>query len=163
MLETNSPRSGSIQSNLATLYFFEGDYAKATILYTEALEREPENTMFTINLADTIWHQLGSETATAMFENVIKLGHRYLQINANDSEVLSCLMVAFGSIGNQTDLESTLNALLQLSDEDPQVYYDAAVAYSRLGNKELSTQHAIKARELGYPSALIQADPDLGL
>jgi tetratricopeptide (TPR) repeat protein len=162
MLESDSPRSGSIQSNLATVYFFEGDYAAAAQLYTEALDREPENALFARNLADATWHQRGSAAATPMFESVIQLSQRHLQINAENIEVLSCLMVAFGSVGNQQGLEATLNSLRKLGGEDPQVYYDAAVAYARLGNIELSTQQAILAKELGYPSALIQADPDLG-
>ena len=39
--------------------------------------------------------------------------------------------------------------------------YDAAVAYSRIGKPEIASKFVIKARELGYPQALLEADPDI--
>lgn len=163
MLQTNSPRSGSIKSNLATVYFFEGDFADAAQLYQEALNKEPENALYARNLADAVWHNEGSEPALVMFKNVIELSKKHLQINPNNAEVLSCIMVAYASLGNLEDFKTSLNSLLRISGEDPQAYYDAAVAYARLGDRALSSQNALKAKDLGYPPALIFADPDIKL
>lgn len=161
MLEDGSPRIGNIHSNLATVYFFEGDFAEAAALYQAALEREPESVVIARNLADAVWHMSGREQAQAQFENVVALAQRHLRINPDDATVLSCLFVAYASMNEPQQFEASLQAVLQLDAADSQIHYDAAVAYARLGNIELSSQHANTAVELGYPLALIQADPDL--
>lgn len=161
MLEEGSPRGGSIQNALATAYYFEGLYPEAAELYKDALAREPENAVFIRNLGDVTWHGQGENDAKPLFENVIDLGERHLQINPDDIGVLSSLIVAYGSIGDSEGLESKIQALLELSNTDPQDHYDIAVAYSRLGNPELSSQHANMAIELGYSSSYLMADPDL--
>ena len=161
MLQQGSLREGDIHSNLATVYFFEGDYAAAAELYTDALNREPENPVFVRNLADATWHGQGPDAARELFQQVVAHSRPLLQINADDTDALSCMVVAYGSLGDQQGLESSLRQAMQIASGDPQIHYDAAVAYARLGNAELSNQHAAMASELGYPGALIEADPDI--
>ncbi len=161
MLEAGSPRVGNIHSNLATVYFFEGDFRAAANLYELALAREPESVVISRNLADTLWHMSGPEEARVQFEQVVELAQRHLRINPDDSTVLSCLLVAYGSLGDSAHVASTLQTVLLLDAADSQIHYDAAVAFARLQNRELSSAHIDKAIELGYPLALIEADPDL--
>ena len=161
MLAKGSPRVGDIHSNLATVYFFEGDYGDAAELYRLAIEREPDNPIFVRNLGDAIWHLEGKAESRPVFEEVVRLGRLHLEINPDDFEVLSCLVVASGSLGDERQLEEFLRRGLSVASNDPQVHYDGAVAYSRIDKPEIASEHAIKARELGYPLAVLEADPDI--
>ena len=161
MLEDEFRKRGTIESNLATVLFFEGDYAGAAELYRAALDREPEDSYLYRNLADAIWHLDGKESAQPIFSNAIRLAERRLNINPDDVRGLSTLMVAYGSIGDSVRFESFKNRVLEVSETNPQVQYDIAVAASRLGAMETARFHAEKAHEFGYPVALLRADPDI--
>lgn len=160
-LKNDSSRSGTIESNLATIMFFEGDYAGAAELYRAAIDREPEDSYLYRNLGDAIWHLDGKEAAEPIFSNAIRLAQRRLDINPDDESGLSTLMVAYGSIGDSVRFERFKNRVLEVTVADPQNQYDIAVAASRLGNMETARLHAEKARKLGYPVALLRADPDI--
>ncbi len=161
MLDADSNRIGDVHSNLATAYFFEGEYAKAAELYQIAVEREPDNPVFLRNLGDTIWHLDGAVAARPVFEKTMKLSQQQLEINPEDYNSLTTLVVAAGSLGNETQLENYLRKSLEQAEGNPQVHYDAAVVYSRLGNLEHARKYALEAKNLGYPIELLKADPDI--
>ena len=125
------------------------------------MEREPDNAVFVRNLGDAIWHLVGKAEARPIYEEVVRLGQLHLEINPDDRYVLSCLVVASGSLGDERLLETSLQRSLSVAGDDPQMNYDAAVAYSRIGKPEIASEFVIKARELGYPQALLEADPDI--
>jgi Flp pilus assembly protein TadD len=163
MLEEGTPRTGDVQSNLATVYFFEGDYGDAAELYRIAIEHAPNSATITRNLGDAIWHLEGKIEAEPIFREVVRLGQLQLEINPDDTNVLSSLVVAWGSLGDEIQLEANLQRSLSVASADPQMSYDGAVAYSRVGKLEIARGYVIRARDLGYPEALLQADPDIRL
>ncbi len=152
---------GSINSNLATIMFFEGDYAGAAELYRDAIVIEPEDPIYHRNLGDATWHLEGPERAGPVFLESIRLARRQLAINPDDSYALSTLMVASASVGDLETYERTRRKVLELHAEDPQSWYDIAVSSSRLGDMQGARESAQKAYEMGYPVALLQADPDI--
>ena len=161
MLENSPPKIGDIHGNLATILFFEGDYSGAAELYRAAVDREPEDAMAHRNLGDAIWHLDGRDVAEPIFRKAIELAERQLDINPNHYYATEILMVGFGSVGDMANFQICKNSVLKMHGSDPQSQYDIAVAASRLGEMEIARVHAEKARELGYPVALLKADPDI--
>lgn len=161
MLASKSPKSGDIENNLATVLFFEGDYAGAAKLYQAAVEREPRDPSLYRNLADAIWHLEGKDAARPILLTAIELAESQLAVNPDDYAVVSTLMVAYASIGELANFQMTEKRLRDLADGDPQTHYDIAVATSRLGNLERARSHAEIALQLGYPIELLRADPDI--
>jgi len=79
------------QSNLATIYFFAGDYRKAIPLF-HALARETGNHIMWGNLADT-YRQLPDQmdNAGGAYRQAIGLAEKALVSTPKDPELLSCL------------------------------------------------------------------------
>jgi tetratricopeptide (TPR) repeat protein len=151
----------SINSNLATILFFEHDFDGAAELYLGAIEKEPEDPVYYRNLGDALWHLDGPEEAAPIFLEAISLAKRQLAINPDDSYALSTLMVAGASIGDIETYENAKSKMLKDWAGDPQTQYDFAITASRLGELESSREYALKALELGYPVAFLEADPDI--
>ena len=163
MLENVSGRDGDIESMLATILFFEGDYAAAAELYRAAIDREPEDSLFYRNLGDAIWHLDGKDAAEPIFRSAIDLAKRQLDVNPNDRYVVGDLMVAYGSVGDSNNFQNSMKTLLELNATDPQPHYEIAVSASRLGDIATARLHAEKAHEMGYPVAWLRADPDIAV
>ncbi|MBT8057977.1 MAG: tetratricopeptide repeat protein [Gammaproteobacteria bacterium] len=161
LVESENVELGSINNNLATILFFEGDYAGAAELYRGAIDLEPEDPVYYRNLGDATWHLEGPEQAEPVFIEAIRLTRRQLAINPDDSYALSTLMVASASVGDLETYEETRQKVLDESARDPQSHYDIAVSSSRLGDMDYCRESARKAYELGYPVALLEADPDI--
>ena len=70
-------------------------------------------------------------------------------------------MVASASVGDLEAYEKTRQKVLDQWAGDPQSQYDFAVSASRLGDMNATRETAQKAYELGYPVALLEADPDI--
>lgn len=161
LVEDDGADLGSINSNLATILFFEGDFDGAAGLYLDAIELEPEDPLYYRNLGDAIWHGASPEEAEPTFVEAVRLAKRQLSINPDDSYALSSLMVSAASLG---DVDAYLRAKKKLAEKwgsDPQTQYDFAIAASRLGEMEVAQNHARQAYELGYPVAFLRADPDI--
>jgi tetratricopeptide (TPR) repeat protein len=107
MLASKSPKSGDIENNLATVLFFEGDYAGAAKLYQAAVEREPRDPSLYRNLADAIWHLEGKDAARPILLTAIELAESQLAVNPDDYAVVSTLMVAYASIGELANFQMT--------------------------------------------------------
>jgi tetratricopeptide (TPR) repeat protein len=161
LVDSDEVEMGSINSNLATIMFFEGDYAGAAELYQDAIVLEPEDPIYYRNLGDAIWHLEGPDQAEPIFLESIRLARRQLAINPDDSYALSTLMVASASVGDLETYEKTRQKVLDQWAGDPQSQYDFAVSASRLGDMSATRESAQKAYELGYPVALLEADPDI--
>jgi serine/threonine-protein kinase len=163
MLESGSPELGTIESNLASIQFFQGDYAAAADLYRTAIDREGDEAYLYRNLGDAIWHLDGKKAAEPIFRNAIQLAEGQLEINPDNIDALDTLMVAYGSISDSDRFEILKNRVLELAPNDPQIRYDIAVTASRIEDMESARLHAEKALELGYPVALLRADPDIAV
>jgi serine/threonine-protein kinase len=162
-VESNEVDLASINSNLATILFFEGDYAGAAELYLDAIEKEPEDPVYYRNLGDALWHLDGAVGAESTFRDAIRVAKPQLAINPDDYYAQSTMMVAGASVGDIETYEKNKQKLLEKWAGDPQSQYDFAVASSRLGEMDDCREYARKAHELGYPVALLEADPDISV
>ena len=83
------------QSNLATLYFYEGNYPKALPLFKEAASKS-SNCWAWGNLADT-YRQIPEHRhdAGAAYQKAISLAEADLQTNPENSALLSCLAMYY--------------------------------------------------------------------
>lgn len=161
MLESGSPDVSSIETNLATILFFEGDYAGAADLYRVALDRKGHEHTIYRNLGDAIWHLDGREASEPIFRDAIRLAEPLIQVNPDSVEAISTLMVSYASLGDSVRFADFKNRLLELYEANPQTHYDISVAASRLGKIKMSKVHAERSLELGYPLSFLKADPDI--
>jgi serine/threonine-protein kinase len=161
LVENDAVDLASINSNLATILFFEHDFSAAAELYLDAIEKEPEDPVYYRNLGDATWHLDGPGVADPIFQEAIRLAKRQLAINPDDSYALSSVMVSAASIGDMEAYQKARQKMIDSWGSDPQTQYDFAIAASRLGEMGVAQEHARNAYDLGYPVALLRADPDI--
>jgi tetratricopeptide (TPR) repeat protein len=157
----NGNRNPDMLGNLATAMFFERDYSGAAELYRLAIDEAPDSVNAHRNLSDALWHLKGADHTQSVFLTVIELGKKHLAVNPDDAANLSSVALAYASIGDRVEFRSNYEKALDLDSNDPQVPYTIAVGYSRLGDKESAREFARQALDLGFPVALLNADPDI--
>lgn len=150
-------------SNTATASYFASQLDQAEALYRQALNVEPENHLLWGNLGETLSVLGNSDAAIAAFSNAEAFARRNLAINAQDPELLSRLATYLAYLPESSDSDAIefIVRALNVAPHDPYVEYDAALTYLRLGDPIAAREHLDKARELGYPAHLVQADPQL--
>jgi tetratricopeptide (TPR) repeat protein len=160
-VERNKLLFGTDHNNLATVYFFEGDFAGAARLYRQAVEVAPEDSLYYRNLGDALYHLEGSLAARPVFEQAIDLANGQLAINPENYDAPGVLLVSYASIGNVEEHGVRQAAYLANRHGDPQAFYDLAVASSRLGDMDAARDFARMSLDAGYPAPLLNADPDI--
>jgi Flp pilus assembly protein TadD len=89
------------QSNLAVLYFYEGDYQKALPLHLEAAKNSTEHNQWG-NLADTYRQLPGEEQkAIAAYRKAIILAEKLLVLTPEDAELISWLASYYAHVGEK--------------------------------------------------------------
>lgn len=91
----------------------------------------------------------------------VRLAKRQLAINPDEVYALSTMLVAGASAGDLESYRRAKDRTLEMWSGDPQAHYDIAVAASRLGEMAAASDAARQALDLGYPVALLRADPDI--
>jgi len=160
-VERNNLVFGTDQNNLATVMFFESDYAGAARLFERAVQAAPEDSMYRRNLGDAIYHRDGRNAAIPVFETAVELAKGQLVINPENYDAPTTLLIAYASIGDNEGYLEFQSRMIAERSTDPQGLYDLAVAASRIGDMDASREFALKALEGGYPKAFLTADPDI--
>lgn len=160
-VERNNLVFGTDHNNLATVMFFEGDYAGAVRLFERAVEAAPEDSLYRRNLGDAVYYRDGRDAAVPVFKKAIDLAKTQLAINPENYDAPTTLLVGYASIGDEEAYRALADKLVAGRSGDPQALYDLSVAASRIGDMDTAREFAQKTFESGYPRAFLIADPDI--
>jgi len=151
---------GSLQySNTGSAYFFLGRFTEAAQMYQRAVDLEPKDHRLWGHLGDAREILGEREAAKAAYETAADLARRNLSVNADDIETRVRLAGYDARLGREDLARRALAEVLELTPEDPYLYYDAAVAYTRLRMSDDALNALAVAVEGGYPRHLVAADP----
>jgi serine/threonine-protein kinase len=146
-------------SNLGIIYYYLGEYDRAAEMHREAIDMMPDASFLWVNLGDALRFSSQSGAAREAYENAIEKAATILAIDPHDP--ISLLMQAWSlaSIGEIEAAKTSIETALRVAPEDPYAHY-----YDGLLKIELEeTVEAIDALEvavdLGYPVAMLKADP----
>jgi len=149
-------------SNLATSLYFQGRFDDAVPLYHQALEMSPEDYELWGNLGDAYRHAAkNSDLARPMYKNALKLAGNRLEINANDADTLGLMAHYSASIGLREEALDYIERADPLHSENMLIQYSAASALCALDEHERAMDMLERALNLGYPSDMALADPNL--
>jgi TolB-like protein/DNA-binding winged helix-turn-helix (wHTH) protein/Tfp pilus assembly protein PilF len=154
------PTSGAY-SNSGTVYYFLGRYADAARMFTHATELSAQDHRVWGNLADALWQIDGSRAAAQSdYRHAIELAHKSLEVNARDAVSWSQLAYYCARVRETSDISRYTGRALQLSPDDPNVRYYAALTALELGDPAAALESLSRSLELGYPPTLVRAAPD---
>lgn len=146
-------------SNVGTANFFLGRFAEASRMYQRAVELEPKDHRFWGHLGDARELLGEHDAATAAYETAADLARRNLSVNAADVETRVQLAGYDAGLGREDLARRALADTLASAHDDPYLYYDAAVAYTRLREPDAALDALAVAVQGGYPRHLVAADP----
>jgi tetratricopeptide (TPR) repeat protein len=153
--------SASAYSNLATMYYFLHQYAEAEANYERATALAAQDQTLWGNLGDALWQMPDRrDEAVGQYRRAITLGQRELKANPSNNVLVAQLGYYYGRVGDREAADSYL-ANAAAGAPDALVQYYLAVAAADRGDLVAARKATEEAVRLGYPPALLQAEPSL--
>jgi TolB-like protein/tetratricopeptide (TPR) repeat protein/DNA-binding winged helix-turn-helix (wHTH) protein len=153
--------SSSAYSNLGTVYYFRGRYEDAVAEYARATALTAQDQALWGNLADAMWQISGRRAeASGHYRRAIALAERQLESSPQDSLLVAQLGYYYGRVAEPERSRRYLERAAAARD-DPHVAYYRAVAAADRGDLPAARNAVDEAARLGFPEALLQADPSL--
>jgi len=125
-------RSWGAKNNLSTVYFLQGKYDKALELYQEILSQSPDNLTVISNIAEAFLMLDRPELAKAEYAKIVQLTSAN-QDTESATQALRIRAMALANLGQQMEAIALVTKLLQLSPNDIDTKYIAALVYALSG------------------------------
>jgi tetratricopeptide (TPR) repeat protein/predicted Ser/Thr protein kinase len=135
-------------SNLGLAYFLLGDYQKAVETFGRAVEQEPRNPFYALNLADAYLLLGRREEADRLYRRVLDLIAQ--DPAASTWQFSSVQAQALAHLGEGRKAIGALQEALRLAPDSGAAFYEASLVYALLGEEDSAFVHAEKALQRGY-------------
>lgn len=156
----DSPTRSVIQ-NYANSLFYLGKYEQSVQMYEKALETGENDYRIWENMAASLHHIDGAgPREMEISQRAIELARQTLQINPNDRETLSRISLLYNRCGDKEKARESYLRLQELGWDDPDVSFIQAKNLLELGDFNGAFSELERAKDMGFPTVLIAADPD---
>ncbi len=134
-------------SNIGLAYQLAGRLEDAEAAYQRAHEREPDNPVATLNLADALQLLGRGEEAAKLYRTVVD----QVDLEHPDTswQQLTVSAQALAHLGRTQEAVATVQRALQAEPDNPQVAFEAALVYAVSGERTSALVNAERALELG--------------
>ena len=154
--------SRNAYSNTGTMYFYLGDFERAVERYVNAANLAPNDYRMWGNLGDA-YHFQGTQeqVAEVAYRRAIGLGEAHLEVNPDDSMVMSDVALYYSRIGN---VEKARELDEKANSRGPgimYVHYNSALIHVQFGEVDEALTALERAVELNYERELLRLDPAL--
>lgn len=155
------PRQSSY-SNIGTVLYYRGRYREAVEMYRKATELAPADHFMLGNLADALRFDGQVAEALESYRRALELVDGELAVNPNHAFNHAQAAYYATRLGDEGRARRSIALALQDGEDFNYVHYYVALAYLGLGDQANALLHARRARDQGYPEALLRAAPELG-
>jgi len=151
-------------SNIGIMYFYNGQYEDAVIMYREAVALAPENPVWWGNLGDGLL-ELGDKLneSALVYRKAADLAEEMLYANPEDAEILTNLAHYYARLGDDERATRYLSRALFAAPDDTYAHtyahYYAALVHLEAGRLQEALEEIQRSVELGYPIVLLAPDP----
>lgn len=154
--------TGQAYSNLGTCQYFIGDFPLAARSFERATALTPQNDLYWANLGDAYRWSPGQEAkAAAAFDRAIGLARSKLQLNDRDLPARARLSLSLAKRGRIAEGRNEIAKAMKSDPDDPNLLYKAAVMEILAGSETQAISWLERAVKKGYPTSLLQRDPEL--
>lgn len=154
------PRA-STYSNLGLLLYYQSRFDDAVAAHRHAVELAEKDYLMHSNLGDALWHAGDRPVANSEFASAETLALDALEVNSNDAFVLMDLAWINTMLGKREEAGGYIERSLALVPDDPYVHYIEGLMLNNDGTTNAALAALQRAINLGYPSQLLAADPNL--
>lgn len=148
-------------TNLGLLKYYSGEYEAAIESLRAAADLTPNDFLVWSNLGDVLSYSAAPDRARSAFERAEELAESELLVNSRDPQTMANLAWIKAMLGHIDDAEGLVTSAREIAAEDPYVHYIEALILAKRGDHEAALQKLSTAIRLGYPRALIAAEPHL--
>jgi TolB-like protein/tetratricopeptide (TPR) repeat protein len=147
-------------SNTGTMYFYLGDFERAVERYVNAANLAPNDYRIWGNLGDA-YHFQGTQeqVAEVAYRRAIGLGEARLEVNPDDSMVMSDVALYYSRVGDVEKARELDARAHSQGDDIMYVHYNSALIHAQLGDTEEALTALKRALELNYEKELLLIDP----
>ncbi len=149
-------------SNTGTMYFYLGDFERAIERYVNAANLAPNDYRMWGNLGDA-YHFQGTQeqVAEVAYKRAIGLGEARLEVNPDDSMVISDIALYYSRIGNVEKAREFDEKANNRGAGIMYVHYNSALIHVQFGEVDQALAALERAVELSYERELLRIDPAL--
>ena len=149
----------SQRSNLATIYYYLGEFDRSVEIHRKTLESMPSSNYVWLNLADSLRFSSQPKQAPKAYRRAAELSRDLLAVNPDNPVDLMVLGWSAASLGDMEEARQMIDRAIELSPDDPYVrYYDGLLNHN-IGRKKAAVEAFRSAVDTGYPVAMLAADP----
>jgi cytochrome c-type biogenesis protein CcmH/NrfG len=131
-------------------------------MYRKAIELAPADHRLWGNLGDALRFDSGGAAATEAYRRALEVAEQELVVNPRHAVNRAHAAYYASRVGDENRVRAFIAQALADGEDNYYVHYYVALAELGLGNESAALIHARRARQLGYPEALLQAAPELG-
>ncbi len=154
--------SADAYSNLGTAHFYLRQFADSVRSYKESLKLNDQLYVVWGNLGDAYYWSSGEKPeATAAYRKAISLAIQSLRVNPRDATAMGNLAYYHAMQHEKEPALEFLNRALAISPGDPELLFNAALAYNQVGDANRAFVWLKKALEAGYSPTLVRDSPIL--
>ena len=148
-------------ANLGILHYYLGQIDDAVAALERAAAITPNDYMSWSNLGDVLSFSATPEKARQAFARAEQLAEERRQINRRDADTTIDLAWIKAMLDRFDEAAALTAAALEIAPTDPRVQYVSALVLARRGDAAAAIASLETAVEMGYPVALIAAEPHL--
>lgn len=153
--------SGQGYSNLATLQYYQGQFAEAAATFERAVALGEHDQAIHGNLADALWWTPGRRAdAVATYRRAIALAEADLGVTPDDPMLKAQLGYYYGRVGDPETSRRYLDAAVAAGPDIAYVQYYRAVAAVDRGDRITGLEALAQMIRLGFTASMIRNAPE---
>ena len=148
-------------SQLGVAYFFLGRYKEAAGMFETAVQKDPKDSSFEVNLADAYRWSNQRDKAAKAYDQAIALAYKALEVNPKNANALADLAIAYAKKGDALNAAKFIRQARQIQPGNNGYMYREATIHTLAGEFREAAASLGDALRSGYSLEEAKADPEL--
>jgi eukaryotic-like serine/threonine-protein kinase len=148
-------------SNIGTIHFWEGEYAKAAEAYRRAIVLAPTVPLYHGNLGDSLLKLGRRANARASYATAVREVRGQLAVHEKDAQNVARLGLYLAKLEDRAAADEAITSALALNADDPKVMYTAALVDALAGRQADACERLGKAVALGKSREVVRRADEL--
>jgi tetratricopeptide (TPR) repeat protein len=141
-------------------YFDMKQFDEAAKNYEKAVKLDDRDYEVWGNLGDAYYWTKNRAKATHAYERAISLAKQKLQVNPRDATLLGYLAVYHAMLASKESASNYVTQALSLTQNDPELLFDAALVHYQLGQTNQALASLEKALKAGFSPTQLHDTPN---
>lgn len=151
--------SATVLTNIATSLFYLHQFEDATLVYQQALDINPTDSITWANLGDAYKYANQPINAQKSYKQALLLAQKQEQINPKNVEVQAQIGRIYSELEQCSYADSYKQTLLKGEPKDPYIFYDLALIAINCNHMMQAEGFIKKAISNGFEKKILSFDP----